>query len=124
MPGTSALLGPPIESDEEDAGQEFEPEEGEEDDDIDDEEDDEGEDSWFPNCWCILMLTCLVIVKQMRMTTKRSVPPLRKNLSLASNGASSVHQSFHGCHFMTVMLYDHTVCITTLLNNLSHHYCC
>jgi hypothetical protein len=45
MPGTSALLGPPMESDEEDAGQEFEPEEGEDDDDIDDEEDDEGKDS-------------------------------------------------------------------------------
>ncbi len=34
-----------MESDEEDAGQEFEPEEGEDDDDIDDEEDDEGKDS-------------------------------------------------------------------------------
>jgi hypothetical protein len=49
-PGTSALLGPPIDSDEEDAGQEFEPDEGDEDEDIDDDdEEDDGKDSRFPN---------------------------------------------------------------------------
>lgn len=82
MPGTSALLGPPMESDEEDAGQEFEPEEGEDDDDIDDEEDDEGKDSCsLKYCWYTYLYS-FAIIKQMKMMTTTSLPPLRKNWSL------------------------------------------